>query len=42
MDETGGNDINDTIFDGADNLDKDEAAFPVRLLYHTVSDSTIE
>ena len=42
MDETGGNDINDTIFDGADNLDKDEASLPVRFEYNSIANSTLQ
>jgi hypothetical protein len=42
MDETGGNDINDTIFDGSNTLDKDEAALPVRFEYNSISNSTLQ
>jgi len=39
--EANGQDIKDTIFDGS-NLDPQEAAFPVRILYNTTSGSSIE
>ena len=39
--EVNGQDIKDNIFDGSD-LDQQEAAFPVRILYNTTSGSSIE
>lgn len=39
--EYNGQDIKDTIFDGSD-LDQQEAAFPIRILYNTTSGSSIE